>query len=69
MRKPMKLTVSQIRRLLIRLMDTIGMLFWYERRLSDAATKQKERAKPATNAIPRNREPNTGGCSRSRIIT
>jgi hypothetical protein len=52
MRKPVTLAVSQILSLLIRLMDTIGTLFWYERRLSDAATKQKECEKPATNANP-----------------
>jgi hypothetical protein len=69
MRKPVTLVVSQILSLLTRLMDTIGTLFWYERRLSDAATKQKECAKPATNAIPMTRKSHTGGCSQSRIIT
>jgi hypothetical protein len=69
MRKPVTLAVSQILSLLIRLMDTIGALFWYERRLSDAATKQKECAKPATNANPMTRKSNSSGRSQSRIIT
>jgi hypothetical protein len=43
MRKPLQLAVSQIARLLVRLMDMTGTLFWYERQLSDAATKQKDR--------------------------
>jgi hypothetical protein len=69
MRKPMKLAGSHILRLLIRLTDRIGTLFWYERRLSDAATKQKECARPTANAIPRTRESNNRGCSQNRIIT
>jgi len=47
MHKPVELAasrmaVSRIFHLLIRLVNAIGTLFWYERRLSDAATRQKE---------------------------
>jgi hypothetical protein len=45
MHKPVELAASRIFHFLIRLMDTIGTLFWYERRLSEAATRQKETGK------------------------
>ena len=67
MRKPVQLAVSQILRLMIRLMDTIGMLFWYERRLSDAATEQKECAKSWQNAMSQTPKSNTGSCSQAGL--
>jgi hypothetical protein len=67
MRKSAQLAVSQILRLMIRLMDMIGTVFWYERRLSDAATKQKECAESRQNAISRIRKSNTGSCSQAGL--
>jgi hypothetical protein len=56
MRKPMELVVSRILHLSMRLMETMGTLFWYERRLSDAATAQKETRKTRAKCFP----PNSG---------
>jgi hypothetical protein len=65
MRKPMQLAVSQIARLLVRLMDMTGTLFWYERRLSDAATKQKDRTESGQTF--RTRKSNTSSCSQAGL--